>query len=90
MLARIIGDRDAAFMPSVYQIEPIKILNRARVRDIQQIVSYVEEFRVQATRDEVVLVEGNLEQVNTPEHIFHQVTLTYCPRYYEQTLKLQN
>ncbi len=89
-LARITDDKDAAFMPSVYQIEPIKILNRPRVDDIYQIVSYVEEFRMQATRNEVVLVEGNLEQVNTAEHTFHQVTLTYCPRYYEQTLKLQN
>lgn len=90
MLARITDDKDAAFMPSVYQIEPIKILNRARTRDIKQIVSYVEEFRMQATRDEVVAVEGNLEQVSTPERTFCQVALTYCPRYCEQTLKLQN
>jgi len=90
MLARITDDKDAAFMPSVYKIEPIKILSRERAHDIKQIVSYVEEFRMQATRDEVVLVEGNLEQVSTPEGTFCQVALTYCPRYYEQTLKLQN
>jgi len=90
MLARITCDKDSAFMPSIYEIEPVKILNRARVGDVQQILSYVEEFRMQATKDEVVLVEGNLEQVNTPKHTFHQITLTYGPRYYEQTLKLQN
>lgn len=90
MLARITCDHDSAFMPSVYEIEPIKILNRARARDIQQILSYMEEFRMQATRDEIVTVEGNLEQVRTPCRVFHQVTLTYCPRYYEQTLKLKN
>lgn len=90
MLARVTGDKDAPFMPSIYQIEPIKILNRARARDIKQIVSYVEEFRMQATRDEMVLVEGNLEHVSTQERTFYQVALTYCPRYYEQTLKLRN
>jgi hypothetical protein len=48
----------------------------------------MEEFRLQAQKDEVVIVEGNLEEVVSPKESFHQVTLTYCPRYYEQVLKV--
>jgi hypothetical protein len=34
------------------------------------------------------LVEGNLEKVVTRNKSFHQITLTYGPRYYEQTLNV--
>jgi len=86
-VARVTDDYDAPFIPSIYQIEPIQILEGARVDDIQRILSYVEEFRMQAKGDEEVYVEGNLEEVVTPTNVFHQVTLTYGPRYYEQVLK---
>jgi len=88
LLARITNDNDAPFMPSVYQIEPVKIIKGESVDHVQRVVSYVEEFRLQAQRDESVAVEGNLEQVSTRKQTFHQVTLTYGPRYYEQTLKV--
>jgi len=88
MLARVTNDGDTPFMPSIYEIEPVKILEGERVDHVQRLVSYVEEFRMQAQRDELIAVEGNLEQVNTPNQTFHQVTLTYGPRYYEQTLKV--
>ena len=87
-IARVTQDQDAAFMPSIYQIELIKILEGVKVKSIRRILSYVEEFRMQAIRDEVVYVEGNLEQVVTPKTTFHQITLTRCPRYYEQVLKV--
>lgn len=85
--ARITDDCDAPFMPSIYEIELLRILNDIDVDDVKRIVSYVEEFRLQARRDEVVYVEGNLERVKTPTKSFHQITLTYGPRYYEQVLK---
>jgi len=88
LLARVTDDGDAAFMPSVYQVEPVKILEGEKVEDVQRVVSFVEEFRMQAQRDELVVVEGNLERVNTPRQTFHQVVLTYGPRYYEQVLKV--
>jgi len=87
-IARVTQDQDAAFMPSIYQIELIKILEGMNVKSIRRILSYVEEFRMQAIRDEVVYVEGNLEQVVAPKTTFHQITLTRCPRYYEQVLKV--
>lgn len=86
--ARVTDATDAAFMPSVYQIEPVKIIQGARVRDLRRILSFVEEFRLQALQDDLVLVEGNLEKVLSKKETFHQVTLTYGPRYYEQTLKI--
>jgi predicted nucleotidyltransferase len=85
--ARITDDRHAPYIPSIYQIEPLEILEGPKVENIHRILSYVEEFRMQAKRDERVYVEGNLEEVVTKAKRFHQVTLTYGPRYYEQVLK---
>ena len=89
MLARLTEDNDALFIPSVYGIAPMQILDGEReALEATRIISYVEEFRGQARRDETVVVEGNLEKVTTPEKSFYQITLTYCPRYYEQVLKV--
>jgi len=90
LLARVTNDSDSPFMPSIYEIEPVRILKGKRVDYVQRVISYVEEFRMQAEKDELVIVEGNLEQVTTPEQTFQQVTLTYGPRYYEQTLKVMD
>jgi len=87
-VAHIEDDREAPFIPSIYQVEINRILEGAKADDVQRILSYVEEFRMQAERDEEVYVEGNLEQVITPAKTFHQITLTYGPRYYEQVLKV--
>jgi len=86
--ARVTDDSDAAFMPSVYGIEPVRVLCGERLDGIRRVISYVEEFRLQAYRDEMVVIEGNLEEVKTPKDIFNQAVLTYSPRYYEQTLKV--
>jgi len=86
--ARVTDDKNAPFIPSIYQIGSVEILEGPEVENIQRILSYVEEFRMQAKRDEHVCVEGNLEEVVTKTKTFHQITLTYGPRYYEQTLKV--
>jgi predicted nucleotidyltransferase len=89
LLAHVIEDIDAPFVPSIYGIQTIEILNGTRcAKEATRIVSYMEEFRLQAQKDERVLVEGNLEEVITPKGSFHQIVLTYCPRYYEQVLKV--
>jgi len=88
MLARVTEDSDAPFIPSIYGIEPLEVLEGAKeALEVRRIVSYIEEFRMQAHKDEVVYVEGNLEEVATSKSSFYQVALTYCPRYYEQVLK---
>ena len=89
MFARITEDYDAPFIPSVYGIEPSKILDgKAGADEAKRLTSYMEEFRMQANRYEKVYIEGNLEQVVTPKDSFYQITLTYCPKYYEQVLKV--
>jgi predicted nucleotidyltransferase len=87
-VAEITDDKDAPFIPSVYQIDIKEILEGPKVDHITRICSYMEEFRMQAKQGEKVLVEGNLEKVVDGTNIFHQITLSYGPRYYEQTLKV--
>jgi predicted nucleotidyltransferase len=87
--ARVTADANAPFIPSVYAIEPLEVVSDTReALEAVRVFSYMEEFRLQAQKDEKVIVEGNLEEVVSPKGSFHQVTLTYCPRYYDQVLKV--
>jgi predicted nucleotidyltransferase len=87
--ARVVDDADAPFIPSVYAIEPLEVWSGTRdALEAVRVFSYMEEFRLQAQKDEMICVEGNLEEVFSPKGSFHQITLTYCPRYYEQVLKV--
>jgi len=89
--ARVVADADAPFIPSVYSIEPLEVQSGPRTAlDAIRVVSYMEEFRQQALKDETVIIEGALEEVVSPKGSFHQITLTYCPRYYEQVLKVDD
>jgi predicted nucleotidyltransferase len=89
--ARVVDDADAPFIPSVYGIAPLEVLSGTReALEAVRVFSYMEEFRLQAQRDETVLVEGGLEEVISPKERFYQIALTYCPRYYEQVLKAAN
>lgn len=87
--ARVIDASDAPFMPAIYKIEPLKILCEVKVDNILRVLSFVEEFRMQAKKDEIIYVEGNLEKVTTATDSFHQITLSYGPRYFEQALKVK-
>ncbi|MEM3580025.1 MAG: nucleotidyltransferase domain-containing protein [Candidatus Bathyarchaeia archaeon] len=88
-LLRIKDDSEAPFMPSIYHVETVKIIEGPKVRDLKRVVSYLEEFRMQAWSGEIVYAEGNLEKVELQDgECFHQMTLTYGPRYYEQALKV--
>jgi predicted nucleotidyltransferase len=90
MYARITRDDDAPFMPSIYDVGPLKILEGPRhASEATRIVSHMEEFRMQVYRDEMVYVEGNLEEVETQQGNSAQISLTYCPRYYKQVLKVK-
>jgi predicted nucleotidyltransferase len=87
--ARITDDSDAPFIPSIYGIQPLEVLSGTRdALEAVRVFSYMEEFRQQAQKNETIIVAGNLEEVVLPKGSFKQVTLTYCPRYYEQVLKV--
>ena len=89
-VVEITDDSDAPFIPSIYSIDVKDVLNGPKVEDVTRIFSYMEEFRMQAKQGEQVLVEGNLEKVVDGKDVFHQITLSYGDRYYEQTLKAIN
>ena len=91
ILATVTDASEASFIPSMYGIEPRQVLEGpGEAAEVKRIVSYVEEFRMQAKDGETVYVEGNLEEVTTPKRSFYQIALTYCERYYEQVLKVKN
>jgi predicted nucleotidyltransferase len=91
ILAKVTDDHESPFIPSVYGIEPQEICEGPRdAVETQRVVSYLEEFRMQAKQGEIVDVRGNLEEVSAPSGNFFQIALTYCPRYYEQVLKVKN
>ncbi len=86
--ARVTEDDDGPFIPSIYGVEPLEVLDGpTEALEVKRVFSYMEEFRQQVQKDETVIVEGNLEEVSLPQVSFLQVTLTYCPRYWEQVLK---
>lgn len=89
--ARVTSDREGPFIPSVYGIQPLEVQSGPRTAiDAIRVVSYMEEFRLQAQTDETVIVEGSFEEVVSDQGSFHQIALTYCPRYYEQVLKVKD
>jgi predicted nucleotidyltransferase len=91
ILATVTDASQAPFIPSIYGIEPQQVLDGPReAAEAKRIISYIEEFRMQAKDGETVYVEGNLEEVTTPKRSFYQIALTYCERYYEQVLKVKN
>jgi predicted nucleotidyltransferase len=91
ILATVTDASETLFIPSIYGIEPQRVLDGPReAAEVKRIVSYIEEFRMQARDGEPVYVEGNLEEVTTPKRSFYQIALTYCERYYDQVLKVKN
>ncbi len=89
--AKVTSDGEAPFIPSIYGIKALEVLSGDPVGlQARRVISFMEEFRQQAQKDEVIIVEGNLEEVTTPRETCYQITLTYCPRYYEQVLKVQH
>jgi predicted nucleotidyltransferase len=88
--AIIKDDKDSYFMPAIYPIEILEFLNGDKADDIERIITYVEEYKMQVRKDEEVIVEGILEKVQTPRKTFHQITLTHIPgkKYYKQVIKI--
>jgi predicted nucleotidyltransferase len=85
----IIEDKDAYFMPSIYDIEVKKTIEgKLPGNELERILSFVDEFRGQARVGDRVMVAGNLEKVEMTSKEFHQITLTYSDRYFDQVIKI--
>lgn len=89
--ARVTSDEDAPFIQSVYGIQPLELIKGCKkTMEVTQLISYMEEFRLQVQKDEIVEIAGNLEQVQTHDGTSYQIVLTYGPKYYSQVLKVAN
>ncbi len=89
--ARVTSDTDSPFMQSIYGIHPLELIKGSKkAMEATRVVSYMEEFRLQVMKDEVVEIAGNLEEVKTPDGKSCQIVLTYGPKYYSQVLKVAN
>ncbi len=84
----VLSDEEGGFMPAVYPIEVERIDCEVDPENVRRIVSYVEEFRLQLFEGERGYVRGILEEVETRFETFYQITLSRCPDYYGQVLKL--
>jgi predicted nucleotidyltransferase len=85
--AKIVDSEDSGFMPSIYNISPLKFHNQPLDPPPERIVSYVEEFRLQADNGDTVIVEGPIEQITTDEEVKTQIMLSYNSQYFAQVLK---
>lgn len=87
--ATVAEDEDSYFTPAIYLLEDVKTISGVKADEVVRAVTYVEEFKMVAKRGDRVLVEGMLEEVQTPKRSFQQVTLSYIPgeKYYDQVLK---
>jgi len=85
---RILDDSESFFMPSIYPVEALRIGKRFKNVDVERVVSYVEEFRMQLKEGEEGIVRGRLERVSSRKGESHQITLSYGPSYFKQVLKL--
>lgn len=85
---KILDESESFFMPSVYPVEVLGISKRFKNVDVERVVSYIEEFRMQLKEGEEGTVRGRLERVSGRRGEFHQITLSYSPGYFKQVLKL--
>jgi len=85
---RVLSDEEAGFMPAVYPIEVEGMSCEVEPLAVRRIVSYVEEFRLQLFEGERGYVRGILEEVEDGGGTFYQITLSRCPDYYGQVLRL--
>jgi predicted nucleotidyltransferase len=83
----VLSGDEGGFMPSVYVVRIEEIDSGIDLGDVTRVVSYIEEFRLQVEAGERVIVRGNLEEVETRNRSFHQITLSYGREYFDQVLK---
>lgn len=80
------GDQ-GGFMPAVYPVELREITGGTDYLEVERVVSFVEEFRLQLKAGDEALIRGNLERVEREDGDLYQITLSYGEDYFDQTLK---
>jgi predicted nucleotidyltransferase len=86
-VGEILSGDEGGFMPSVFPVRLREMSGGVDPGAVRRVVSYVKEFRLQLEAGDEALIIGNLEEVATKDEVFHQITLSYGPGYFEQALK---
>ncbi|UCH57856.1 MAG: nucleotidyltransferase domain-containing protein [Candidatus Bathyarchaeota archaeon] len=86
-VVEILDEEEGGFMPATWPVRLKEVEEGVGCEEVQRIVSYVEEFRLQVETGETALIRGNLERIETPGRDFHQITLSYGQDYFDQVLK---
>jgi predicted nucleotidyltransferase len=86
----VVSDDSSGFMPSLYHVKLDNITFDIDPEEVEYILSFVEEFRLQVVKGERFIVRGNLEEIKTRNRRFYQITLSYGKNYFEQVLKPQS
>jgi predicted nucleotidyltransferase len=86
-VGEVISGDEGGFMPSIYPVRLEEIEGNIDPGEISRVVSYVEEFRLQAETGDHFVVRGNLEEVEKRNGKFQQITLSYGREYFDQVLK---
>lgn len=87
---RVINDRGNGFMPTIYGIEVLDVKEGVKIYEIERIVNFVEEYRMQMRKDEIGYAYGMIEHVFTKTRDYYQLVLTYDDNYFDQVLKLKD
>ena len=87
---RVTNDDGNGFMPTIYGIEVLEVTEGIKQYEIERIVNFVEEYRMQLFKDEIGYAYGMIEHVFTNTRDFYQLVLTYGENYFDQVLKLND
>ena len=73
--AEISDDKDSLFLPAIYKICKVKILNGSKVSDIHEVVSYESLYDSLASTGEKIIAHGKLELVknNKTNRTYHRI-----------------
>jgi len=79
---KVLDDTESIYIPSVWRVEPIE------GPPVERVVSYMEDFKMQARAGETMVVAGILEEVRSPAGSYLQITVTQNPRLHAHGIKV--
>ncbi|RLG55157.1 MAG: hypothetical protein DRN99_03470 [Thermoproteota archaeon] len=78
----VIDDTESIYIPSVWLVEPVE------GPPVERVVSYIEDFKMQAKAGETIIAAGVLEEVKSPARSYLQITVTQNPRLHAHGIKV--
>ncbi len=78
----VIDDSESIYIPSTWLVEPVE------GPPVEKVVSYIEDFKMQAKAGETMLTAGVLEEVKSPAGSYLQITITQNPHLHAHGIKV--